>query len=83
MIAFSVNISIFAETLNNSTMDSTQNANSDKHYKVLIIAIAIGIAGVFLRFAGDENASYFSWIANFLLVLGVFIGLKAVFKIIE
>lgn len=64
-------------------MESMQNANSEKHYKVLVIAIAIGITGVFLRFAGDENSTYFSWIANLLLILGVFIGLRTIFKIID
>lgn len=72
----------FCATLNNSIMSSTQNANSEQHYKILVVAIAIGIAGVFIRFAGDENSTYFSWIANILLVLGVAIGLRTVFKII-
>jgi hypothetical protein len=64
-------------------MESTQNANSEKHYKLLVVAIAIGVVGVFLRFAGDENSTYFSWIANVLLILGAGIALKAVFSIIE
>jgi hypothetical protein len=73
----------FCQTLNNSTMESTQNANSEQHYKILVIAIAIGITGVFIRFLGDENSTYFSWIANVLLILAVAIGLRTVFKIIE
>jgi hypothetical protein len=73
----------FCETLNNSTMESIQNANSEKHYKLLVVAIVIGITGVFIRFAGDENSTYFSWIANILLALGVAVGLRAVFKIID
>ncbi|WPU93379.1 hypothetical protein SNE25_29090 [Mucilaginibacter sabulilitoris] len=64
-------------------MESMQNANSEKHYKILVVAIAIGITGVFIRFAGDENSTYFSWIANILLVLGVAIGLRSVFRIIS
>jgi hypothetical protein len=64
-------------------MESTQNTNSEKHYKILVIAIAIGITGVFIRFAGDENSTYFSWIANILLALGVAIGLRSVFRIID
>lgn len=64
-------------------MESTQNANSEQHYKILVIAIAIGLIGVFIRFLGDENSTYFSWIANVLLILAVAIGLKTVFKIIE
>jgi hypothetical protein len=63
-------------------MESMQNANSEKHYIILVVAIAIGITGVFIRFAGDENSAYFSWIANLLLVVGVAIGLRTVFKII-
>lgn len=66
-----------------STMESTQNANSEQHYKILVLAIAIGITGVFIRFAGDENSTYFSWIANLLLIVGVAIGLRTVFKIIK
>ena len=66
-----------------STMDSTQNANSEQHYKVLVLAIVIGMTGVFIRFAGDENSTYFSWIANLLLILGVAIGLRTVFRIIK
>ncbi|WP_419699620.1 hypothetical protein [Mucilaginibacter sp. NFX135] len=64
-------------------MDSTQNANSEQHYKVLVLAIVIGITGVFIRFAGDENSTYFSWIANLLLIVGVAIGLRTVFRIIK
>jgi len=66
-----------------STMDSTQNANSEQHYKVLVLAIVIGMTGVFIRFAGDENSTYFSWIANLLLIVGVAIGLRTVFRIIK
>ncbi|MGN8070516.1 hypothetical protein [Mucilaginibacter sp. SG564] len=64
-------------------MDSTQNANSEQHYKVLVLAIVIGMTGVFIRFAGDENSTYFSWIANLLLIVGVAIGLRTVFRIIK
>jgi hypothetical protein len=64
-------------------MESMENANSEKHYKLLVVAIIIGIVGVFIRFAGDENTPYFSWIANVLLALGTGIALKAVFDIMK
>lgn len=64
-------------------MESMENANAEKHYKLLVVAIVIGIVGVFIRFAGDENSTYFSWIANVLLAVGVAIGLKGVFAIIK
>jgi len=64
-------------------MQSMENANAEKHYKLLVVAIIIGIFGVFIRFAGDENSRYFSWIANIALAIGAGIGLKAIFDIMK
>ena len=64
-------------------MESMENANAEKHYKLLVLAIAIGIFGVFIRFAGDENSTYFSVIANIALLIGAVIALKAVFAIMK
>jgi hypothetical protein len=64
-------------------MESMENANAEKHYKLLVVAIVIGIIGVFIRFAGDENSTYFSTIANIALVIGTLIALKAVFAIMK
>jgi hypothetical protein len=62
-------------------MSSTEHANEERHYILLTVAIVIGLAGVFLRFAGD--APYYSWIANVILILGVAVALKAVFSILK
>jgi len=62
-------------------MSSTEHANDERHYILLTLAIAIGLIGVFLRFAGD--APYYSWIANVILILGVGIALKGVFAILQ
>jgi hypothetical protein len=62
-------------------MSSTEQANDERHYILITIAIAIGLIGVFLRFAGD--APYFSWIANVILIIGVAIALKGVFSILK
>ncbi|GAA3988087.1 putative membrane protein [Mucilaginibacter dorajii] len=64
-------------------MQSMENANAEKHYKLLVVAIVIGIFGVFIRFAGDENSTYFSVIANIALLIGTVIALKAVFDIMK
>jgi hypothetical protein len=64
-------------------MESMENANAEKHYKLLVVAIVIGIFGVFIRFAGDENSTYFSVIANIALLIGAVIALKAVFDIMK
>ena len=62
-------------------MSSTQEANDERHYILLTIAIVIGIVGVYLRFVGD--APYYSWIANLVLIIGVALALKGVFAILK
>jgi hypothetical protein len=62
-------------------MNSVENANSEGHYKLLIVAIAIGLFGCFFRFGGD--AAFYSWIANVAIVVGTVIALKAVFAIMK
>ncbi|MGZ3750143.1 MAG: hypothetical protein ACXVB0_06685 [Mucilaginibacter sp.] len=62
-------------------MSSTEQANDERHYILLTVAIVIGLVGVYLRFVGD--APYYSWIANVVLILGVAVALKAVFAILK
>ncbi|QXV65379.1 hypothetical protein FPZ42_15540 [Mucilaginibacter achroorhodeus] len=59
---------------------STQNANSEKHYIALIIAVAIGLVGVFIRFADFKLASA---VGNILMVVGTIFVLRAVFAIMK
>jgi len=61
-------------------MNPTQEANSERHYILLVVAIIIGIVGVYLRFA---DFKYSSIVANIILILGVGIALKAVFTILK
>ncbi|MBC7398744.1 MAG: hypothetical protein H7289_02275 [Mucilaginibacter sp.] len=61
-------------------MSSMQEANSERHYILLVIAIVIGLVGVYLRFADFRHASA---IANVILAIGAGVGLKAVFTIIK
>ncbi|RVU01608.1 hypothetical protein EOD41_06485 [Mucilaginibacter limnophilus] len=62
-------------------MKSMENANAEGHYKLLVIAIVIGLFGCFFRFAGD--ASIYSWIANIAMIIGTLIAFKAVFAILK
>ena len=62
-------------------MSSVENANDERHYILITIAIIIGLFGVFFRFAGE--APYYSWIANVILVTGVAVALKGVFAILK
>jgi hypothetical protein len=65
-------------------MESMENANAEGHYKLLTVAIVIGIIGVFLRFAGDANTGFmFTSISNIILIIGILIALKCVFAIIK
>jgi hypothetical protein len=59
---------------------SIKEANEDRHYILLVIAIFIGLVGVYLRFAEFKHASA---IANVILVAGVVVCLKAVFSIMK
>jgi len=61
-------------------MSSVQEANSERHYILLVIAIVIGLVGVYLRFA---DFKYASAIANIILVVGVVVCLKAVFAMMK
>ena len=61
-------------------MNSMQEANSDRHYILLVVAIVIGLVGVYLRFA---DFKYASAIANIILAVGAGVALKAIFSIIK
>ena len=63
-----------------NTMNKTQEANSESHYKLLVIAIIIGLVGIYIRFADFPHASA---VANIILVAGVVVCLKAVFDILK
>lgn len=65
-------------------MESMENANAEGHYKLLTVAIIIGIVGVYLRFAGDVNSGFmYTSISNVILIIGILIALKCVFTIIK
>jgi hypothetical protein len=61
-------------------MISPQEANAPRHYILLVVAIVIGLVGVYLRFF---DFKYASAIANVILVIGTAIALKAVFAIMK
>jgi len=61
-------------------MNPTEEANSESHYILIVVAIIIGIVGIYLRFA---DFHYSNLIANILLIAGVGIALKAVFTILK
>jgi hypothetical protein len=61
-------------------MTPTEEANSESHYLLIVFAIVVGLAGVYLRFA---DFHYATWLANILLLAGVGLALKAVFAILK
>jgi hypothetical protein len=63
-------------------MDSRANANDTRHYVMLTVAIIIGLLGVFIRFWGPESFMLTS-ISNVVFVIGIYIALITVFKIIK
>ncbi|MCO5946487.1 MULTISPECIES: hypothetical protein [Mucilaginibacter] len=61
-------------------MSSIENANAEGHYKLMVLAIVIGLTGVFLRFA---DFHYVNIVANIILIIGVLIALRSVFAILK
>ncbi|MFI5160149.1 MAG: hypothetical protein ACHQHN_02680 [Sphingobacteriales bacterium] len=67
-------------------MNRTEEANDERHYLLLVVAIVIGIVGVYFRFAADPSSGhpfFYNCVANILLVLGVLVALKAIFAILK
>ena len=57
------------------------NANQTHYYITLVIAIAIGMAGVFVRFIQDSFL--FTSIANILLIIASVIAIRTVLRILK
>lgn len=64
-------------------MSNTNAANSPSHYMLITLAVVIGLAGVYVRFIGDQTTNTTSIIGNVLMVLGTIVALKAVFGILK
>jgi len=62
-------------------MNTAQNANETRHYILLVVAIVIGLVGVYLRFAGDSPA--LSAVSNLIMVIAVVLSLRTVFAIMK
>ncbi|MES2109519.1 MAG: hypothetical protein V4577_12255 [Bacteroidota bacterium] len=61
-------------------MSSIENANAEGHYKLMVVAIAIGLLGIYLRFV---DIPYTNIISNIILIIGALIALKSVFAILK
>ena len=61
-------------------MNQTEEANQESHYLLIVVAVIVGVTGVYLRFA---DFRYNNIVANIILIIGVAIALKAVFAILK
>jgi len=61
-------------------MNPTEEANSESHYMLIVVALIVGLPGVYLRFV---DFPFNIIVANILLIIGVGIALKAVFGILK
>jgi hypothetical protein len=64
----------------NTNIDNN-NANNLSHYKLIVVGLIIGLAGIFLRFAGSWT--YIDTISNILFAIGSVICIKAVLDILK
>ncbi len=62
-------------------IESTNNANSVSHYKLIAVGIFIGLIGVFLRFVTPW--ALMDMVSNIIFIIGTVICLKAVFNILK
>jgi len=62
-------------------VSTDNNANQTHYYVTLLIAIAIGLAGVFFRFLQDSFL--FTSISNVLMIIGSFLTFRTVFRIMK
>jgi len=61
-------------------MNKTEEANSEHHYIILVIAIIIGVGGIYLRFADFKHVNI---VANIILLTGLGIALRTVANILK
>ncbi len=67
-------------------MNKTEEANDERHYLLIVVAVIIGIVGVYFRFAADPASGHpfvYNCVSNILLVIGVGFALKAIFAILK
>jgi len=67
-------------------MNKTEEANDEKHYVLITLAVIIGVFGVYYRFAAPDDTWHvatYNWIANIFFIIGIVLGLKGVFSILK
>ncbi|MGO1595688.1 MAG: hypothetical protein ACTHZ1_13690 [Sphingobacterium sp.] len=75
-------------TVEKQAKHTDNNANRTEYYVSLVVAIAIGLVGVFIRFAPDvipaldQMVSLFSWIGNIAVIIASYLAFKVVFAIL-
>jgi hypothetical protein len=67
-------------TLIPKKMSSTENANAESHYLIIVVAIVIILTGVYLRFADFKYAVI---VANIIFIAGIGVSLKGIFGILK
>ncbi len=67
------------ETFNKS--EHANNANETSHYVLMAVGIAVGLVGIFLRFAGTWT--FIDILSNIIFIIGILISLRAVFNILK
>ena len=64
-----------------NTYINNNNANSTSHYKLITVGLVVGLAGVFLRFAGTWP--FIDTVSNILFAVGSIVCIKAVLNILK
>jgi len=67
-------------------MNKTEEANDERHYMLIVVAVILGLIGVYYRFTAPDNTwhvFHYNLVANIFFILGIAVALKAVFAILK
>ncbi len=59
----------------------TEESNDPAHYKLITVGVIVGVFGIFLRYTGSWTM--INVVSNIIFVVGIYICLKAILRILK
>ncbi|HVS92387.1 MAG TPA: hypothetical protein VHB54_15885 [Mucilaginibacter sp.] len=68
--------------------NSTEEANAERHYLFLILAVVVSVVGLYFRFIGDQAnythiSAMYTHISDIILVTGAGLCLRFIYDILK
>lgn len=69
-------------------MNKTEQANSESHYLLMILAVVVTVIGLFFRFFGDQAnytyvSAHYTHISDIIFVIGAALVLRVLYRILK